>query len=419
MYGLCDCNNFYASCERVFNPSLEGVPVVVLSNNDGCIIARSQEAKALGLQMGQPYYQVKALVELHDVRVFSTNFPLYGDMSARVMTTLREQVPGIEVYSIDEAFLDFSGMDMEMIRAIGERIPKLVRKNIGIPVSLGIAPTKTLAKVASRLCKKYPRLNGCCIMYKPADVEKVLRNFPVGDVWGIGRRYAKMLNQAGICTAWQFCEAPQSWVQKQMGIVGVRTWKELHGEPCIEIEHIAPLKKQICTSRSFPKEVYELRELKSHVVRFASMCASKLRVQKCVSQSVTIFILTNRHKPDQPMHYESRLITFDVATDSTLEIVKHALKSLTSLYKDGYGYKKAGVVLGEIVRNTEVQGNLFDQIDRGKHNRLMKAWDQINMRNGRDTLVLAAQGIAPFKANQSFLSRRYTTSWEDILKIKV
>ncbi|MGL5317647.1 MAG: Y-family DNA polymerase [Bacteroidales bacterium] len=419
MFGLCDCNNFYASCERVFNPALEGVPVVVLSNNDGCIIARSQESKALGLQMGQPYYQVKPLVELHHIQVFSANFPLYGDMSSRVMSVLRDQVPGIEVYSIDEAFLDFSGMDLELIRSIGEGIPPTVQRHIGLPVSLGVSHTKTLAKVASKLCKKYPKLNGFCIMHRPEDIEKVLRNFPVGDVWGIGRRYNKMLNQAGIFTAWQFHEAPESWVRKQMGIVGVRTWRELHGEPCIELEHIAPLKKQICTSRSFPKEVYELNELKSHIARFASMCSSKLRAQNCVAHSVTIFILTNRHKPDQPMHYESKLVTFDVATDSTLEIVKLALKSLRALYKEGYGYKKAGVILGEIVRNTEVQGNLFDQIDRGKHNRLMKAWDQINKRNGRDTLVLAAQGAAPFQVNQSFLSKRYTTSWQDILKVNV
>lgn len=419
MFGLCDCNNFYVSCERVFNPSLEGVPVVVLSNNDGCIISRSQEAKLLGLQMGQPYYQVKALIEQHQIHVFSTNFPLYSDMSARVMNILKEAVPGIEIYSIDEAFLDFSEMSHDLIRSIGERIPKLICKNTGLPVSLGIAPTKTLAKVASRLCKKYPKLNGCCIMNRPEDIEKVLRKFPVEDIWGIGRRYAKMLNQAGIFTAWQFHEAPESWIQKQMGIVGVRTWKELHGDACIELEHIAPLKKQICTSRSFPKEVYELNELKSHIARFASMCAGKLRAQQCVAQSVTIFILTNRHKADQPMHYESKLVTFDVATDSTLEIVKLAIRSLRTLYKDGHGYKKAGVVLGEITPNTVVQGNLFDQIDRGKHNRLMKVWDQINMRNGRDTLVLAAQDPAPFKANQAFLSKRYTTSWTDILQIKV
>ncbi|MGL5786684.1 MAG: Y-family DNA polymerase [Bacteroidales bacterium] len=419
MFGLCDCNNFYASCERVFNPSLEGIPVVVLSNNDGCIIARSQEAKAIGLQMGQPFFQIKSLIRKHNIQVFSSNFPLYGDMSSRVMSILSELVPALEIYSIDEAFLDFSGIEPQKLQELAKSIPKTIRKNTGLPVSLGIAPTKTLAKIASRLCKKYPKLEGCCIMHRPEDIEKVLRNFPVNDIWGIGRQYAKRLQASGIQTAWQFREAPEVWVKNQMGIVGVRTWRELRGIPSIELEHIAPMKQQICTSRSFAREITEICEMKSNIARFTSMCAYKLRAQNSVAQTITVFVLTNRHKPDQPIHYESKLITLEVATDSTLELVKHALNALNIIYKEHHNYKKAGVILGEIQKNTEIQGSLFDTIDRSKHDRLMKVWDRINTRNGRDTLVLAAQGPAPFRANQTFLSKRYTTSWEDILQIKV
>ena len=249
MYGLCDCNNFYASCERVFRPDLVGRPVVVLSNNDGCIIARSNEAKALGIGMGQPFYQIRPLIDRGLVTVFSANFALYGDLSRRVMATLRSLVPGIEVYSIDEAFFDLRGM-AEPLDELGRSIGRTIRRNVGIPVSIGIAPTKTLAKIASKLAKQYPRLNGCCYMHRPEDITKVLRKFPLLDVWGIGRRYGRMFDRMGLRTAQQFVELPQEWVRARMGVVGLRTWNELQGMECISFEHMPPRKQQITLSLS-------------------------------------------------------------------------------------------------------------------------------------------------------------------------
>ena len=233
MYGLADCNNFFVSCERVFAPRLEGVPVVVLSNNDGCIISRSNEAKAIGIRMGQPLFQAAPLIRQYDVQVLSSNYTLYSDMSHRVMTTLRNLVPGTEVYSIDEAFLDLSGFALEERPVTGRRIAATVRRHTGIPISLGMSPSKTLAKVASKLCKRYPKLQNSCLMYRPQDVDKVLRSFPIQDVWGIGRRHTRMLQQAGIVTAGQFVRMAEGWVRGRMGITGLRTWKELQGEPCI------------------------------------------------------------------------------------------------------------------------------------------------------------------------------------------
>ena len=251
MYGLCDCNNFYASCERVFRPDLVGRPVVVLSNNDGCIIARSNEAKRLGIGMGQPFYQVRQLIERGEVAVFSANFALYGDMSRRVMATLRSLVPGIEVYSIDEAFFDLQGM-AEPLDALGRDIGRTIRRNTGIPVSIGIAPTKTLAKIASKLAKQYPRLEGCCYMHRTEDIDKVLQRFPLRDVWGIGRRYGRMFDRMGLATARQFVDLPREWVRARMGIAGLRTWSELQGVECISFEQMPQRKQQITVSRSFP-----------------------------------------------------------------------------------------------------------------------------------------------------------------------
>ncbi len=278
-YGLCDCNNFYASCERVFNPSLVGRPVVVLSNNDGCVIARSNEAKALGIKMGDPYFQLKELIGQHDVAVFSSNFVLYGDMSARVMSLLRRFVPATEVYSIDEAFLDFTGLDTQKLHALGLEIARTVRRHTGIPVSIGIAPTKTLAKIASKLCKQYPKLRGCCFMHRPEDFEKVLRKFPIGDVWGVGRRYEKLLQANGVATAWDFTQLPSEWVRKRMSVVGLRMWKELRGEPCIGFEEMPAAKKQIATTRSFDHDLHDFEQLHQRIAQYAASCAENLRAQ--------------------------------------------------------------------------------------------------------------------------------------------
>ena len=398
MYGLCDCNNFYASCERLFRPDLVGRPVVVLSNNDGCIIARSNEAKALGIGMGQPFYQIRPLVDRGQVAVFSANFALYGDLSRRVMATLRSLVPGIEVYSIDEAFFDLRGM-AEPLDELGRSIGRTIRRNVGIPVSIGIAPTKTLAKIASKLSKQYPRLNGCCYMHRPEDITKVLRKFPLMDVWGIGRRYGKMFDR--------------------MGIVGLRTWNELQGMECISFEHMPPRKQQITISRSFPKEIHTLEELDPIIAEFASMCAEKLRGEGSVCGEVQSYLFTNRHREDQPHRYETSLQLLPEPTDSTLEIVRQARIALRQVFQPGYGYKKAGVILSQITPASEQQGSLFSPLDREKHARLMEALDSVNKLHGKGTLIVAAQGTEPFRMNREHLSPRYTTDWNELLTIKL
>ena len=275
MYGLADCNNFYASCERVFDPSLAERPIVVLSNNDGCVIARSNEAKELGIAMGVPYFRIRELVRRNDVAVFSSNFVLYGDMSRRVMNLLRRFAPA-EVYSIDEAFLDFTGFDEETLRQQGLEIVRTVRRHTGIPLSLGIAPTKTLAKIASKLCKRYPKLGGCCFMHRPEQIEKVLRKFPIGDVWGIGRRWAALLETRNIRTAWDFTQLPQEWIRKRMGVVGLRMQRELKGKPCIGFEQMPADKKQIATTRTFARDTGDYEELHRCIAQYAAACAEVL-----------------------------------------------------------------------------------------------------------------------------------------------
>lgn len=417
MFALADCNNFYASCERVFRPDLVGRPVVVLSNNDGCIIARSNEAKALGIGMGLPFYQVRPLIERGQVAVFSANFALYGDMSRRVMATLRALVPGIEVYSIDEAFFDLRGVDGPFDE-LGRSIGRTIRRNTGIPVSIGIAPTKTLAKIASKLAKQYPRLEGCCYMHRAEDIDKVLGCFPLRDVWGIGRRYGRMFDRMGLVTARQFVELPQEWVRARMGITGLRTWNELRGVECISFEQMPQRKQQITVSRSFPREIYTLEELERIVAEFASMCAEKLRAEHSVCREVQCYLLTNRHREEQPQRYETSLQLLPEPTDSTLEIVRQARIALRQAFRPGFGYKKAGVLLAQITPASELQGSLFTPETHEKHARLMQVLDSVNKACGKGTLVVAAQGTEPFRMNREHLSPRYTTDWKELLVAK-
>lgn len=419
MYGLCDCNNFFASCERVFRPELNGRPVVVLSNNDGCVIARSNEAKALGIGMGHPFYQIRELAERHDVAVFSSNFILYGDMSRRVIATLRRMVPAAEVYSIDEAFLDLRGIPLGELDELGHRISRTVRRDTGIPVSIGIAPTKTLAKIASKLCKQYPRLNGACLMHRPEDIEKVLRRFPIGDVWGVGRRHRRMLQAAGVHTAWDFTQRNAAWVRARMSITGLRTWRELQGEACIDFESAPQARQQISVSRSFARELTDLEELHTGVATFAAMCAEKLRRERALCAELTVYIFTNRHREDLPQYFESETVRPAVPTDDTLELVPLAAAALRRIFRAGYGYKKAGVIFSELVPKDGTQRDLFDTVDREKHARLMKAVDAANRHFGRNKVVVASQGFEPLKMNRNHLSRNYTTEWDDILTVKV
>lgn len=414
MFGLVDCNNFYASCERVFNPSLNGKPIVVLSNNDGCVIARSNEAKALGIKMGVPAYQIKDLVKKHDVAVFSSNYVLYGDMSGRVMSMLAELAPEIEVYSIDEAFLNLEGI--QDLQTLGSKIVRQVTRGTGIPVSAGIASTKTLAKVANKFAKKYPAYNRLCIIDTEEKREKALKLFEIGDIWGIGRRQATKLEKQGIKTAYDFTQLPGSWVRKNMTVTGERTWKELRGITCIDMESAPPAKKQICTSRSFGKMVEDIDTMSEAIATHASTCAKKLRQQKSYAMSLMVFIHTNNFREDLPQYWKNTIIKLPVPTSDTLEIVHYALEGLKSIFMPGYQYKKAGVIITEIV--TSAQLGLFDTVDREKREKLMQTIDKVNGEH-RHLVKLAVQGNGrDWKLKQEQLSKRYTTDINEVLTIK-
>lgn len=419
MVGLCDCNNFFASCERVFRPDLEGRPVVVLSNNDGCIIARSNEAKALGIKMGTPLFQAREVIEKNGVSVFSSNYQLYGDMSNRVVTILKETVPSIEVYSIDEAFLNLDGLPLEGLQQKGRELSARIRKHTGIPVSIGMAPTKTLAKIASKLCKQYPKLRGCCLMYRPEDVEKVLRKFPVGDVWGIGRKYRRKLELLGVHTAWDFCSMPRSEVSRMMSVTGVKTWLELQGEPCIGFDEIPQERQTICVSRSFARDMYDPGELDAAVATFTGKVAEKLRAQRMKASVMHVFILTNRHRDELPQDYSIRTTGFEVATNSTIEMTEAASVALKAIYKKGFGYKRAGVMVTDLVESNKVQGVFFDSIDHEKQDRLMKVIDNINNLNGKSTVRIASNGEMDQFSTRAHVSKRCTTRWDELMEVVV
>ncbi len=419
MFGLVDCNNFFVSCERVFNPALNGKPVVVLSNNDGCVISRSNEAKALGIKMGEPAFKIAGLARKENVAIFSSNYVLYGDMSERVMSCIRNYVPGIEIYSIDEAFLDFNGVNEVQLKRLGEEIAKNTYRNTGIPVSIGISHTKTLAKIASKLSKKYAGFKGSCLMYKDVDIKKVLKTYPIEDIWGIGRRHSKMLINNHINTALDFINSPPEWVRSKMSIVGLKTWKELRGEACITFEDSINEKKQICTSRSFSSELTNMEDLYQAVAYFTSSCSEKLRKQKSVCGQVQVFILTNYFKEDMPQQYQSMVVPLEVATDSTLELTKVSCRALEKIFKLGYGYKKAGVIFSRITKKVETSGSLFCEFDKEKHSHLMLALDEVNKKYGKNSIVTAAQGVESIKALSDHLSKRFTTNWDDIIEVKI
>lgn len=414
MFGLVDCNNFYASCERVFNPSLNGKPIVVLSNNDGCVIARSNEAKLLGIKMGVPAYQIKDLVKKHDVAVFSSNYVLYGDMSGRVMSMLADIAPEIEIYSIDEAFINIDGI--QDLQSLGLKIVNQVTRGTGIPVSVGIAPTKTLAKLANKFAKKHPAYNRLCIINTEEKRIKALQLTDIVDVWGIGRRQAEKLEKQGVKTAYDFTQLPGSWVRKNMTVTGERTWKELRGISCIDMESAPPAKKQICTSRSFGKMVEDIDTMSEAIATHASTCAKKLRQQKSYAMSLMVFIHTNNFREDLPQYWKNTIIKLPVPTNDTLEIVHYALEGLKSIYMPGYQYKKAGVIITEIV--TSAQLGLFDTVDREKREKLMQAIDKVNGEH-KHLVKLAVQGNGrDWKLKQEQLSKRYTTDINEVLTIK-
>ena len=420
MFALADCNNFFASCERVFRPDLRGKPVIVLSSNDGCAIARSNEAKALGIKMGDPYFKIRNLVERNGVAVFSGNMALYGDMSQRVRWVLEEFAPSIEVYSIDEAFLDLRGMTNIDFDDYAKQISAMCWKMTSIPVSVGIAPTKTLAKIASKLCKHYPKLRGGCYMYRPQDIEKVLRKFPIEDVWGIGRRSVPKLKARGVHTAYDFTQLPESLVQTIFGITGVRTWKELRGEACIEFEDGFEAKQSICVSRSFSTEIYDVKELQEQIANFASAMAEKIRTQGSVVAEMVVFAYTNRFKESQPQTYANSLVSFATPTSDQRTIVSQAASATQNLFKSGYGYKKAGVIASKIIAEGEVIHSLFEDTQSlEREHRITTALDVINATFGKGTIRLAVQGNGKIKTSSGNQSPHYTTLWSDIPKVSI
>ena len=419
MIGLCDCNNFFVSCERVFRPDLSREPVAVLSGNDGCIIARSNEVKALGIKMGVPLFQVKNIVQKHNVTLLSANHRLYADMSQRVMSTLKGLVPAIEIYSIDESFIDFEGYETDSLQQKAVEIARIIRRNTGIPVSIGIAPTKTLAKIASQLCKKYPKLNGACLMYRTEDIQKVLSKLPIGEVWGVGREYSKILNLAGVNSAYEFTLRSSDWVRSKLGIAGLRTWSELRSEPCIELDATTSTKKSISISRTFTKEMRTVDQLNSILTLFATTLSTKLRKQKSCASQITTYIYTNIHRENDPQRYETKTVNLNVPSDSTLEIIKIVSDSLNKIFLDGYGYKRAGITIAKLVPKDSVQGALFDEIDRNKHSNLMKSIDSLNSSFGDTTIQMATNSGAKLLGSGSLISPNYTTEWSEILKVKI
>ena len=420
MFALADCNNFFASCERVFRPDLQGKPVIVLSNNDGCAIARSNEAKALGIKMGAPLFKIRHLVEKHDIAVFSGNMALYGEMSQRVRWVLGEFAPSVEVYSIDEAFLDLRGMNDIDFDAYAKEISTQCWKMTSIPVSVGIAPTKTLAKIASKLCKQYPKLRGGCYMHRAQDIEKVLRKYPIEDVWGIGRKSAAKLHERYVKTAYEFTCLPESAVQKLMGITGVRTWKELQGIPCIEFEDGFEAKQSICVSRSFSTEIYDLKELQEQIANFASDMAEKLRKQHSVTGEVTVFAYTNRFREDLPQTHSSSLVTYTTPTAEQRTIVASAVQATSDLFRSGYGYKKAGVIATGIMDQSDIMQSMFEDTDSiEREHKITSALDAINSTFGAGTVKLAVQGSGHIKSTREKQSPHYTTRWTDLPKVSV
>ncbi len=418
MFALIDCNNFYASCERVFNPSLNGKPVVVLSNNDGCVIARSNEAKALGVPMGAPAFKFKDLMESGEVHVFSSNFALYGDMSNRVMTILGSFCPNMEIYSIDEAFLDFSGFELHDLEAIGFEMRKRVLQWTGIPVSVGFAPTKALAKVANRIAKKFTERTGG--VYKIETEEqriKALKWLKIEDVWGIGRRHARRLQEMNVLTAYQFTQLTDRWVRDMMTVVGLRLKHDLEGKPTLQLEDVKD-KKNIATTRTFDHNYSDLALIKERVASFAVSCAEKLRRQRSCCNSVMVFIHTNGFREDQPQYSKNIVIKLPYATNSSIELVKFAVMGLERIFVKGYGYKKAGVIVGDFTTEDNQQLNLFDNRNV-KHIAVMKAVDKINQSFGQQKVRLAAQDTGRvWKMNQERLSPRYTTNLNEIITVK-
>ena len=360
MFVLVDCNNFYASCERVFQPKWESKPVVILSNNDGCVIARSNEAKALNIPMGAPAFKYKQQFKQQGVKVFSSNYPLYGDMSNRVMTILEKYTPNLEIYSIDEAFLQFKGFDLFNLEQEGQRMRKQVRKWTGIPVSVGIAPTKALAKIANKIAKKFVnRTQGVYAIDTEKKRIKALQWTKIGDVWGVGRKHKIRLEAIGVCNALQFTQLPDAWVRKHMSVLGLRLKKDLSGVSSIQLEEIIPMKKGIATTRSFEGTITQFSDLEERISTFATSCAEKMRKQRSSCNALLVFVRSDPHKKGGFPYQNSCVLPLPYATNSSILLSKHAVTGLQKIFKKGVHYKKAGVMIMGLIPTEKRQLSIF------------------------------------------------------------
>lgn len=418
LYGLADCNNFFCSCERVFRPDLRNKPIIVLSNNDGCVVARSNESKALGIKMGDPYFQIKKELEKHNVTVFSSNLTLYGDMSSRVMSTLSKYTPQIDIYSIDEAFIDLTGI-VNPVELCSDII-KHINKGIGIPVSIGIAPTKTLAKIASKFAKTYKGYKGVCLIDSDEKRIKALKLLDISDVWGIGRKSSAKLKTYGVKTAYDFTQKPQWWIQQEFSINGVKTWRELKGEDCIDSDEL-PFKKSLCTSRSFADMgLNKLSDIEEAIADFAANCSRKLVEQNAVCKSLSIFAYGSRFREDIPNNNIHINIILPIASNNIQTLVSACVKTLRNNWKEGnFWYKKIGVVAWDITRSDAIQTSLFEKSNIIKDKKLSKVINEINNKSGKDTIRIATQSnIISERIKNQHHSPHYTTDINQILIVK-
>ncbi len=420
VFALVDCNNFYASCEKLFRPDLKDTPVVVLSNNDGCVVARSREAKLLGIKMGVPVFQIKAEMQRHGILAFSSNYALYADLSSRVMRTLEEMAPRVEVYSIDEAFLDLTGIESALsLVEFGQQVRERIGHWIGITVCVGIAPTKTLAKLANHAAKKYPATQGVVDLTNPDRQRRLLALVPVDDVWGVGRRLSKRLNALGITTALDLANASPRAIRDQFSVVLERTVRELNGDSCIELEEIPPAKKQIVCSRSFGVKVTHFELLREAVCEYATRATEKLRKEQQQAKVLTVFIRTSPFKDNEPQYSNSasgELLIPSCDTRDFIELANHLLKRI---WKDGFRYAKAGVMLSDFYDLGMFQSGLFDDVStRSNSQQLMSVLDTIN-QNGAGKVFFAGQGTKKdWSMKREHLSPAYTTRWDQLPRVK-
>ncbi|MBW6516709.1 MAG: Y-family DNA polymerase [Candidatus Cloacimonetes bacterium] len=419
LFALIDCNHFYVSCERAFRPDLEKKPVGILSNNDGCIVALSPELKKLGIERGVPYFKIKQLLKKHDITIFSSNYSLYGDMSFRVMSLLSRFSPDVEIYSIDEAFLSLSKMEISDIRAYGHTIRNTIRQCTGIPISVGIAPTKTLAKIANKVAKKALTEQGVFVLTDPDKTTELLHQTPVEDIWGIGYRYSKMLKKNGIYNAWELTQQPNDWIKSKMTIVGLKTVEELRGNSCLNMELVNEPKKGIISSKSFGKSIDKIEDLHEAAASYCLNAVSKLRQQKSLARRLLLYLTTNPFK-NEPQYANYRELKLSGYSAYPPDFIKIAGQILDNIYREGFRYKKVGVMITDIIPEDEAPIDLFETAyPEDRRSQIMHCMDRINRKWGTGAITFAGAGIKQeWQMRREMLSPRYTTCWQELLKVK-